>query len=1366
MDTFIGLHKSISTDDFKNPHYFFLIGKHHLREERFSKAIEYFDSAIRSDPNYSEFAEYYKAGAIVKQDSHRYQDAIKCMKRSRHKLMSRMLAISSFPRVMQEVKELQQKSGKSLSSDLYSKQIESRMEIYNAFLNSVTAAVGADGVDIAGVVSAHCSEDQASKFQKALLKHEPLFRTYHVLVPEFDYSEEELKTKLKGCDFSKAVKSAIAAKILTNRNKITAAMFEDILPNVDNLFLLLESSGILVTSTVDYREIKEVLCVPLTQAFVDRSVAEGDMVSYGGALCLVTQVSDEFDFCVIDKPKKMDAETKLKIRFEFSRETGALVYRRNASTAPPEPIPLSEPCMTWRSDVDMSVLSNGNFKLTASEGEEIHLGELSSLDMDSTPNTYAFTFVPLAGSETGIVVTIEFDGVSGVVLSVKKGSELLPPCTRLMFRENAYSTVRRGCQPAIERLFAPSNKSFADVYTGMDEIKETLLAQAGSSDEAVSTMLKIRKSDVQMLTKKKAAEKLVGFLETKCVLSPPNISNACKEYSACDFEVRLRDCLGKIIRSEKIKEPNKLLEDYVKVFETFKMQLACDLEVKYTNLDAGAKLDVSFTALREDLQDGFNFSLADELSDMELRGLSNLVKFIVKPPWWGPLVVFLLGVAQVIAGAVISALGFPNVGLALISEGVGDMIFAIEAQLSGEFSWSDYLKHKLISLTCSIITCGVGSALTKKAGVTIAKAGFKTVVKKVAKKVLEAVATALSGAVVDKVLDTLFTTIVHEVVKRVDILSAPFAELERKLRALYAKTGDRAMVTNYMKTLVDSYFGPAKMFETVSRYIHQFLGAIATGIGNAAKVLQKQGGKFKALAEAAKAFQKMLKFAKYTECIMNAISEMVTFILSVGSKVDLHIHQAVTRAGGIREESDADCEFIHAAVNGQSGWKDMMQRRVVDQVKDGILKPEIKHGVNSFLHKMGREIKEGVGLAGRLEDTKYKNNLLKARTANLSALASTDAVFSKRQTQCPLEIIAKNNLKNVADLPDDQLLQNGDGHTAGSIREMIPGVVFYRAEDGRLLILPPDSNNIALSKIGSDAVFDRMPRYKVQPGDFTTVVDETSGLEHEMPVVDGAVINLNPIGDHGLCREQVRLFKDKLARLREKHGDKMTQEEMIAKAKSYAEKPHKAMKLRYVVLSSSPDAFRGNDDLRRFVGSVDDAKVGYVSFEVYMKACLIMKRKNYQSPHVVNDARHCNEHAYDVPHPNRLSGPEDRTLLAQRRLNVLPTQDRVSLQELKDVLAGNAGTEEEKMHLRACAGLFADKTGKFVTNPKSNLFHQLQTFKHLGDPRNVQMINNIKNARVKQIKLNALAETDAVTIQRNYLDPHSTTDITNILSRL
>ena len=181
----------------------------------YNSAKDHFQNAINMESDFSEFSEYFKAAAIVNENQDNYGDAINCMNRARYKLMARMNDISNYPCVMKEIKSLQQKSGQGLSSDLYAKQIEGRMEIYNAFKGSIAAAIGAESVDLQkNLVSAHCTDDQAKKFQEALLKYEPLFRTSYALIPEFNFTESTILEKLKICEYTPKVKSNISSKLL------------------------------------------------------------------------------------------------------------------------------------------------------------------------------------------------------------------------------------------------------------------------------------------------------------------------------------------------------------------------------------------------------------------------------------------------------------------------------------------------------------------------------------------------------------------------------------------------------------------------------------------------------------------------------------------------------------------------------------------------------------------------------------------------------------------------------------------------------------------------------------------------------------------------------------------------------------------------------------------------------------------------------------------------------------------------------------------------------------------------------------------------------------------------------------------------
>jgi hypothetical protein len=202
--------------------------------------------------------------------------------------------------------------------------------------------------------------------------------------------------------------------------------------------------------------------------------------------------------------------------------------------------------------------------------------------------------------------------------------------------------------------------------------------------------------------------------------------------------------------------------------------------------------------------------------------------------------------------------------------------------------------------------------------------------------------------------------------------------------------------------------------------------------------------------------------------------------------------------------------------------------------------------------------------------------------------------------------------------------------------------------------------------------------------------------------------------------------------------------------------------LRYVALTTCPEAFRGSEDLRRFVGSVDDVKVGHISFPVFLMAGIIHKRKNFETDKAVNEARHANENPSAKPKPNRLAGPDDRTDVALKKLDeVSYPGDPVTPEYIKDVLQGKVGTEEERMHIRVLAGLYFDERGKCVTDRTTEFHMKLQTWKHFGDARNTEYIDGIACKNQKAIKETALATKFPDIIK--CLDTEEATKVDNIL---
>ena len=65
---------------------------------------------------------------------------------------------------------------------------------------------------------------------------------------------------------------------------------------------------------------------------------------------------------------------------------------------------------------------------------------------------------------------------------------------------------------------------------------------------------------------------------------------------------------------------------------------------------------------------------------------------------WEALIVFLLGVAQIVAGVlltVFNAGAAAQFGMGLIGEGISDCIDGIEGMVTGEFSWAEWAITKL-----------------------------------------------------------------------------------------------------------------------------------------------------------------------------------------------------------------------------------------------------------------------------------------------------------------------------------------------------------------------------------------------------------------------------------------------------------------------------------------------------------------------------------------------------------------------------------------------------------------------------------------------------------------------------------------------
>ncbi|KAJ8247912.1 hypothetical protein GJAV_G00252000 [Gymnothorax javanicus] len=141
-------------------------------------------------------------------------------------------------------------------------------------------------------------------------------------------------------------------------------------------------------------------------------------------------------------------------------------------------------------------------------------------------------------------------------------------------------------------------------------------------------------------------------------------------------------------------------------------------EIKGRGRDALAKRAPVFTLVSDTEEE-----LQMETFVLYDRGLKYIFTVEEEPRFpWEALVVFFLGLLQVVAGALLTAFTFgtlAQVGMGLIAEGISDCITGIESMITGEFSWESWAIDKAISIGVSLIGFGIGKLVAK--GFKVAK---------------------------------------------------------------------------------------------------------------------------------------------------------------------------------------------------------------------------------------------------------------------------------------------------------------------------------------------------------------------------------------------------------------------------------------------------------------------------------------------------------------------------------------------------------------------------------------------------------------------------------------------------------------------
>eukprot|EP01132_Coremiostelium_polycephalum_P000568 gene568-713_t len=178
-------------------------------------------------------------------------------------------------------------------------------------------------------------------------------------------------------------------------------------------------------------------------------------------------------------------------------------------------------------------------------------------------------------------------------------------------------------------------------------------------------------------------------------------------------------------------------------------------------------LELTEVKLLEDILKEEKGNHAPAISKAKLHGLDEL--FVVKAkepfPIWSILALAVLGVAQVVAGAMVYAYSGGTSGMGLMSEGISDLLAGVKAGISGTFSWSEWGLQKSISIVSSLLTSGIDAikkaceniknAVTNIKGfaTTSLQETFKTAIKQSALEAGKGTAKMLATHLVDSAIE-------------------------------------------------------------------------------------------------------------------------------------------------------------------------------------------------------------------------------------------------------------------------------------------------------------------------------------------------------------------------------------------------------------------------------------------------------------------------------------------------------------------------------------------------------------------------------------------------------------------------------------
>ncbi|CAM4953543.1 unnamed protein product [Rotaria socialis] len=433
-------------------------------------------------------------------------------------------------------------------------------------------------------------------------------------------------------------------------------------------------------------------------------------------------------------------------------------------------------------------------------------------------------------------------------------------------------------------------------------------------------------TDLPFGTKEEEGNKIRIFLKEKNIIK----SGGLALYKYGDNRDEIDKSLDKILAKSGFENDKQMIQSILASLQGDIRSYKDDLKVNLKDF--------------LDLQD--QEEVPSELAFFEGSGLNKFLIIEEDKSWWdwNAFAVAMIGVAEVIGGTILIACGAVNIGGALLSEGIADMIYATMAGLSGQFSWKDWAIQKSISFSLSLMTAGIGKLAS--VGSTAAKIGSLSKAAMFAKIIKSAACDfatiCLTNILTEKIMEQIKDGVIPMIVNGIEenFLKGIFNSINTKVRNLYVASENDSEFEkscSEMKNNIDGALG--KSIILPQQFDNIRIQVVST--------LQNSYQQFAAgLANSSSKYAKMTAAAIKATSMINRIWTAVQSVLQLTSAIS-----TVTKIvdGAINtEEKNVNSKVM----------KDALIKARVDQLIS-IIKGYISSKLTKELEKILRQIISG-----------------------------------------------------------------------------------------------------------------------------------------------------------------------------------------------------------------------------------------------------------------------------------------------------------------------------------------------------------------------------------------------------------------------